>query len=150
MFAVRCPECKRQHEVEDEPDLPFSDFGYFCKTYPECMWEHYLPIVHIVCRRMADELWPTKEHAMAKGQLPNVLFIRATGTKHEFRHKHVVFRVEERDEDGIPTKLTLLHKEDVAVSVTDAAGEGVHCVTGYIRAENLIPQPKYAGYRRAE
>ena len=45
---------------------------------------------------------------MAKGQLPELIFVHPVGhTKHKIRHLHVVFTIEEWDQFGIPRKLTL-------------------------------------------
>lgn len=65
--------------------------------------------------------------------LPEVVFLGPP--KHRIEHKLTVFIIEEKDADGIPTRLRML-RDDESVDVQ----EGMEFMTGYVQVQMTLPK----------
>lgn len=77
-----------------------------------------------------------------KGELPEILFVAPIGRgRDKIRHKHTVFEVIEKDDQGIPT-LCRMMRDDEIVDLESRKYEGrtPTFITAYIQASNLIPK----------
>lgn len=72
---------------------------------------------------------------MSKGVLPELLFVAPIGTKHKIRHRHVVFTIDEVDDAGVPSKLTLVGMDE-KIDVTE---HPYGFMTAYIQEQMLEP-----------
>ncbi len=80
---------------------------------------------------------------MAKGELPNIIFVAPTGKgAQKIRHKHVVFEIVEFYDDATP-KLLRLMRDDEVVDLRVESDSNVgphHCfMTGYCQARSVGP-----------
>ena len=78
---------------------------------------------------------------MAKGQLPNIIFVSPTGKgKDKIQHMHTVFEIIEFEADGWPRMLRLM-RDDEVYDLQEAADKGKSpaFLTAYVQRRSLAP-----------
>lgn len=79
-----------------------------------------------------------------KGEMPDMIFVGPIGHgKQKMRFVHVVFSIEEWDENGVPRKLTLRGDKEV-MDTAKIVESGVEFMTAYIPEIMLVKKPTKA------